>query len=419
MLLSIALSLLLAIAVQSAERIVAIQIQGNTVTPEAEILRLAGLEIGAPADPAALDAAAAKLRASKQFERAEVLKRFASIADLSQILVVIVVDEGRVNVDWDANRVEPDGTVTFGRVRKARGPRLMFLPMLDFEDGYGLAYGLRTSIPDALGRGSLLSFPATWGGEKRVAVLLDKQVQTTPLTRIGGGAELTRRTHPFFDVNDDRQRVWIRAEKDVAKTLKVGGGGGWDRVSLLGVDQQFVRAGADVVLDTRIDPAMARNAVYGRASWEHLEFDGRPDAQRTELEARGYLGLPRQSVLVARALRQDSSEPLPANIRPMLGGMPNLRGFRVGTDVGDTLVAGSLELRVPLTSPLNVGKLGVSAFMDVASIYDKGQRLRDQDPERGVGAGAWFSAAFFRLNLYVARGLGGTTRVHLGTAVTF
>ena len=39
----------------------------------------------------------------------EVLKRFASIADPSQIVCVIVVDEGAVKIDWDKGTVEKPG----------------------------------------------------------------------------------------------------------------------------------------------------------------------------------------------------------------------------------------------------------------------------------------------------------------------
>jgi hemolysin activation/secretion protein len=98
--------------------------------------------------------------------------------------------------------------------------------------------------------------------------------------------------------------------------------------------------------------------------------------------------------------------------------MPNLRGFRRGTAVGDTLVAGSLELRVPLTSPLRAGKVGVAAFFDAGATYDDGVRVDAAAFERAVGGGVWFSVAFVRLNLAVARGLGGSTRVHFGTSVS-
>jgi len=122
---------------------------------------------------------------------------------------------------------------------------------------------------------------------------------------------------------------------------------------------------------------------------------------------------------VVRALREDASGPLPPYLQSLLGGMANLRGFSAGSAAGDTLVAGSLEIRAPLTSPLNVGKFGVNGFADVGTVYDKGQRLSEQTLRRGFGGGIWFSAAFLRLNLAVAHGIGATTRVHFGAGVSF
>jgi len=119
-----------------------------------------------------------------------------------------------------------------------------------------------------------------------------------------------------------------------------------------------------------------------------------------------------------RALREDADRAVPPYLKSMLGGVPNLRGFRRGAAVGDTLVAGSLELRVPLTSPLSIGKFGITTFVDVAKAYDKGQRFGDQKFERGVGGGVWLSLAFLRLNIAVAHGLGASTRVHFGTTVS-
>ena len=78
-----------------------------------------------------------------------------------------------------------------------------------------------------------------------------------------------------------------------------------------------------------------------------------------------------------------------------------------------------LELLVPLTSPLSFGRIGVSAFVDAATAYDKGSRLRDQEWKQGVGGSVWFSAAFLRVNLAVAHGVGATTRVHVGANVAF
>src|SRR5205823_14031070 len=117
---------------------------------------------------------------------------------------------------------------------------------------------------------------------------------------------------------------------------------------------------------------------------------------RTELEADGYLGLYRGSVLALRTLREDMSRTAPPFFKSVLGGADTLRGFRAGTAVGDTMVATSVELRIPLTSPLHIAKFGTSVFIDAGTAYDKGQRFQDQHLRRGVGGGVWATAALFR-----------------------
>ena len=97
----------------------------------------------------------------------------------------------------------------------------------------------------------------------------------------------------------------------------------------------------------------------------------------------------------------------------------DLRGFAAGTAVGDTLVASSVELRLPLTSPLNIGKIGVSAYVDTGTVYNKGQQLSDQTFRNGIGGSLWLSAAFVRANIAVAHGIGSSTRVHVGGSLTF
>jgi hemolysin activation/secretion protein len=140
---------------------------------------------------------------------------------------------------------------------------------------------------------------------------------------------------------------------------------------------------------------------------------------RTQIDGRGYVGLFRQTVLALRAVRQSANGPLPPYEKLLLGGMENLRGFRAGAAAGDTLVAGSLELLAPLTSPLHVGRIGVSAFMDAGTVYDDGARFSDQRLKRGAGGSVWFSAAFVRLSVAVAHGIGASTRVHVGGSLMF
>ena len=71
-------------------------------------------------------------------------------------------------------------------------------------------------MPDAAGKGSRLSFPATWGGEKRAAMEFDRPM-TVGLSRIQAGGGIGRRKNPFFLENDDRAGVWIRGDRDVVR----------------------------------------------------------------------------------------------------------------------------------------------------------------------------------------------------------
>src|SRR5262249_31474269 len=158
----------------------------------------------------------------------------------------------------------------------------------------------------------------------------------------------------------------------------------WQRVSFAGDTDHVYTVGLDAIVDTRIDPVLARNAVFGRVAWDHVNVEGQ-HINRLDVEARGYVGLFYQTILVVRALRSDTSEPLPEYLKPLLGGTANLRGFSAGTAPGDTLVAGSAELLVPLTSQFRLGKVGVNAFADVAAVYDKPQLLQDQRLRRGFG----------------------------------
>jgi outer membrane protein assembly factor BamA len=393
------------------ETITAIQIQGNTLTSDDDVRRLAGVGVGMPLEASTLDQVAARLKATGQFKQIEVRKRFASIEDPSQIVLVIVVDEGAVRIESTG---DPDDPV---RVVKDRHPNIMFLPVLSSEDGYGLTYGARFALPHPMGANSRVAFPLTWGGTKQAAVEIDKTFTSAPVNRLVGGVSISRRTKPFFEQDDDRIRAWVRAEREIVHALRVGATAGMQRVSFAGERDRFAHAGADVVVDTRLDPVLPRNAIYARAAWEHVALDR--GIERVELEARGFVGLFGQNVLALRALRNDASQPLPPYLQPLLGGMANLRGFKAGFDAGDTLVATSAEVIVPLTSPLHAGKIGVSAFTDWGTVYDKGERLRDQTLRQGYGGGVWFTAAFARLNVAVAHGRGSSTRVHAGLDVSF
>jgi len=416
--LALALVCLTADTTYAQEVVTDIRVQGNLLTSDDDMRKMTGVEIGAPFTPDLPEVVTRRLESTHKFERVQVLKRYASIEDASQILLVVIVNEGPVKLEL-FNGNEEGGEPGVSRVVRRHGFGTLWFPLLDFEDGYGWSYGLQLAKANVLGANSRVSFPLSWGGTRQAGAQIEKNFDGGPLTRVDAGAGIVERTNPFFEQDDARDRVWVRAERAITPQLRVGGTAGWQHVDFANTSDRFTQAGADITFDTRLDPMLARNAVYARASVEHLDFQHATAANRTELEGRGYLGLIGQNILVVRALRQDSDVPLPPYLQPMLGGMASLRGFRAGSSIGDTLVAGTAEIRAPLSSPLSIGKFGVSAFVDIGTIYDKGRQLADQHFERGIGGGVWFVVTALRLNLDIAHGIGGDTRVHFGTSVDF
>src|SRR5262249_40022339 len=158
-------------------------------------------------------------------ESVQVLKRFASITDLSQVILVIIVDEGPVTIE----RTDDGARTT--KVVRGRRTNLMFLPVLGAEDGYGLTYGARFAIPRVAGNESRIGFPLTWGGEKRASAELEKTLGTGPIDRVTAGAGIMERTNPFYDEDDTRRRVWARAEREVVRWTRIGASAGYQRVT--------------------------------------------------------------------------------------------------------------------------------------------------------------------------------------------
>jgi hypothetical protein len=393
------------------ETLAAIQIHGNTVTSDEEIRAMMGVAVGEPFESDTAATVATRLRQTKRFESVQVLKRFASISDLSQVTLVVIVDEGPVRIETTGDPDHPTRVVRSGRTH------LLFLPVLNFEDGYGFTYGARLAWPEPLGKQSRVAFPLTWGGEKRAAAELDKTLEGRALTRVTAGGGISERENPHYELDDTRVRVWARGEREFSRSLRAGATLGWQQVSfgpVTGEANRFADGGADLVFDTRVDPILPRNAVYARAAYERIV-----GTNRTEVEARGYAGLIGQLVLEVRAQAMTANRPLQPYLKPLLGGMSNLRGFAAGTAAGDSLAAGSVELIAPLTSPLGIGKIGVSAFSDTGTVWDYGQQIGDQPWLRGFGGSVWFSAAFIRINVAVAHGIGASTRVHFGANATF
>jgi len=304
-------------------------------------------------------------------------------------------------------------------VRRGGFRNLMYLPILDGEDGYGLTYGLTTSLANVFGDRSRISVPLSWGGTRRAAVELEKNFAGGPITRVEVGAGIQRRENPAFEINDERKKAWTRVEKSINR-VRLGSTAAWDRVTFGAINEDVWTVGADVALDTRIDPAYPRNAVWLSASWDHLIFDAGHTLQRTRLDGRGYLGLIGQTVLAVRATREGANAAQPRYLQPLLGGWSSLRGFEAGQFHGDIVATASAELLIPISSPMSVGKLGVSAFIDSGVAYDYGLKFSDQPKHTGIGASLWFNATIFRLSFSVAKPRGGgDTRFNFGGGFTF
>jgi outer membrane protein assembly factor BamA len=413
--------------VQAVEHVAEVRIHGNHTTPDTEIIKLTGITLGDAVTSETLPQVAKRLRDSGRFRDVDVLKRYRSITDASQISLIVVVHEYPSIDPGIPGAPLPPVPSPIRRLLS----QTMFLPIIGYSDGYGFTYGARASFVDVLGEGGRVSVPLTWGGTRRAAVEIEKTFDddmpmSRVFSRVQGGAGISRRENPHFELPDTRQQIWGRIDKDLRRELRVGGGVSWTDVGFgrrevpaTRLDNRFTTVGADVTLDTRHDPVFPRNAVYAQTGWERLRFSSGPSINRYRNEARGYLGVFGQTVLAVRALHQRVDAPLPLYEQALLGGASILRGHRAGSFAGDNLFASSVELRVPLSSPMGVGRLGVTAFADAGTVYNHGVRLRDATFHRGVGGGVFMLATLFQLNLDVAYGVDNKVRVHFMTGFQF
>jgi hypothetical protein len=396
-----------------------IRVHGNVAIPDDEVLRIAGVELGMTLESGVAEAVGQRLRDSGRFESVDVRVRLRSLTDPTDAALLLVVHE------------KPGVIVTRGGdierpISKRILSRVMFLPILTYQDGYGFTYGARFSTVDLLGAGERLSVPLTWGGTRRAALELERTFDRGPLTRILASTAIWQRENPRFDIDDQRFELKARAERNLAQIVSLGIETTRATVDFGALDDRLWTIGADAAVDTRGNPAYPANALYASAGWTALNVrpgaSGSPNDRinRYTLDGRGYLRVFRQIVLAGRARYTNADAPLPPYERPLLGGSETLRGFRAGSFDGDETLVTSAELRVPITDVTSGGKFGMTVFMDAARAADHGARLQDAEWQRGAGAGLFLIASVFRLNLDVARGLdGGKTRLHLSSGFSF
>ena len=412
------------LAWQQPEIVREIRVHGNAAVGEPEVLKIAGLVVGVTVDDAVLADVERRLRDSGHFETIEVRKRYRSLTDPTDVAIVLLVHE-KVGV-----RTNASGEIERPVIDRINN-RIMFLPILNFVDGYGFTYGARFSTVDLLGGDERLSVPLTWGGTRRVALEADRTFKRGPFTRLFGSVGLWQRENPGFtlEADDDdsttERRVEFkgRAERNVAQLVTLGiesSQASVDFGPLPTTDQWTI--GADAAIDTRTNPAFPANAVYFGAAWNALRADGFDEPiNRYTLDGRGYLRLIGQPVLAGRVQYFAADAELPLHERWLVGGSASLRGFRAGSFNGNKALIASAELRIPLTSVVSGGKLGMTVFADAAKVGDSVVRLEDARWNKSAGAGLFLIASIFRLNLDVGRQLrdGGSTRVHLSSGFAF
>lgn len=390
-----------------------VRVHGNHSTPDADVLKIAGLTLGQALSVADLAAVEKRLRASGRFEDVEVRRRSRSLSGGGEVALILIVREHPLPAE--ALEGTPAPLRPFHRLF-ASG---MFLPVLRYNDGYGFTYGARVTFVDTLGRGSRVSVPLTWGGTRSATVEMERPVSRGPVDRLTASASLWSRTNPFFERDEDRREVRLGASRTIAGALRVGVQAGYGNVSFGNLDERFGVYGAHVAVDTRHDPVFPRDAVYAEAGWTALRPSVSAPVNRYRAEVRAYKGVIRQAVLSVRWQYAGADGSLPAYERSLLGGATSLRGYRTGKYSGDNLMAGSLELRVPLSSPLGISRAGFTVFTDIGTVWDHGTRLDDARVRRGVGGGLFLLASVFQLNLDVAVSQGSGARVHLSTGLQF
>jgi len=404
----------------ATETIREIRVHGNAAVTDEDVLKLAGIAVGDPITPDSLKSIEKRLKDSDRFETIEVRKRYRSIDDPTDVALVLIVHE-RAGVT--STQIPGVG----GGIQRISRPwhriftdRLMFFPILSYEDGYGFTYGARFSTVDLLGVGERLSTPLTWGGTKRAALEFERTFKRGPLTRIFSSFGIWNRENPHYEIDDQRVELKARAERQFAHMVRLGVDASRSSVSFGEIDDDIWTFGTNAVFDTRGDPAFPGNAVVLGAGWSQLNVRGRERINRYTTDARGYLRVVRQSVVAGRVQYFASDATLPPYERLLLGGSSSLRGFRTGTFDGDRMLVTSAELRIPITSVIRGAKFGVDVFTDASKIAEFSGRLADAEWRRGAGAGIFIIAPLVKINLDVAHGFdGGGTRVSLGTGFSF
>ena len=291
-------------------------------------------------------------------------------------------------------------------------------PLVDISSEYGLTLGARFAFVDFATEGGHIAFPMSWGGKRQAGV------ETT--FPVGDGQHLRfdlsrwRQVNPHFDIPDNRLEVGGRFVKHVRRaTFHVRGQ--WSDVDFELPDQRFATLGAKAVFDTRIDPTMPGDAVYLGLDWRRLFFLAgvdRSDVNQYALDLRGYKRLIGQSLLAGQFYWAIADGPMPSYEQPFVGGGKTLRGYKAGRFIGDNAAYGTVELRLPLTSPTSFARVGLHFFYDTGTAYDYGVRFDSARFHHALGVGA-FLKVLIGLRIDMGWDLEGGSRFSIESQMKF
>lgn len=376
--------------VGEAPQIALVRVHGNHSITDAEVLEIAGVSQGdvfAPGEDRAIEQ---RLIQSGKFETVEVRIRHRSLDGSGDVALILLVEE-----------------------KSSAASRFMVGPILDWSDEYGVTVGGRVAIVDLPADGRL-AFPLSWGGKRQAGVEANFGDARVELSR-------WRQVNPHFDIPDNRLEIggayrlrYQRAWFDLS--------GRWSDVDFDGVEERFAALGVQAVLDTRIDPTVPGDAYYLGFDWRRLLFlngSASPDVDQFVFDLRGYKRLIGQSLLAGQFYWSPATGPMPAYEQPYIGGGKTLRGTKAGRFIGDSTAIATVELRLPLTSPLSFARGGIHFFYDAATVYNDGESFGDADWHHGVGAGVFFNVAIVGVRLDVGWDLEGGTRFHIENGVKF
>jgi hypothetical protein len=403
------------------EVVVDVRVYGNHNTPSADILALTGPIAGQPATSSLIRDVRKRLERSGRFAKVDVRKRRLSIEDTREVLLVIVVEE---HVDTSA------GSLTTGTLDRAASNGT-WSPVLDYRDGR-YTYGARFNLATPFGPHSRISVPFTWGGDRQARVEVERSFENAPVARLAGGGGF-KSTKPSFGDGDTRGDLWARVESAPRSWLRAGGEA---RVAdgSVGIEDRLTTVGADLVLDTRTKQsaeqtsAEQKNGVYAALGFKRLSFDatsvaanedarGTASASRMTFDGRAFLGMVRMTVLGVRADPAAPDQPMPPLEQNLLNGIPSLRGSDAGSRANDNLAGAAVEMLVPITSPTNLGQMGLKVFADATAVYSGGEALADQQFGRGYGAGVYLDRSTFSMGLDVGwpeQGGGANAQLQVG-----